>query len=195
VLSTALESVAEAFGLTTRIMCGPGGEPIGRGIGPALEARDLLAVLQGEPGVEDLARRACELAGALLELTGQSSPGTGFARALATLESGRAWAKFQRICDAQGGLRKPPVARFQHDILAPCAGKIVSVDNRKIATVAKLAGAPAAKAAGVAMHVRLQERVQAGTPLCTVHAESRGELDYALAFAASDGAIFGMAEK
>jgi thymidine phosphorylase len=195
VLSTALESVAEAFGLTTRIMCGPGGEPIGRGIGPALEARDLLAVLQGEPGVEDLARRACELAGALFELTGQSSPGTGFARALATLESGRAWAKFQRICDAQGGLRKPPVARFQHDILAPCAGKIVSVDNRKIATVAKLAGAPAAKAAGVAMHVRLQERVQAGTPLCTVHAESRGELDYALAFAASDGAIFGMAEK
>jgi thymidine phosphorylase len=194
-LSTALESVAEAFGLTTRIMFGPGREPIGRGIGPALEARDLLAVLQGESGVEDLARRACELAGALFELTGQSSPGTGFARALATLESGRAWHKFQRICEAQGGLRTPPIARFQHDILAPCSGKIASIDNRKIATVAKLAGAPAAKAAGVAMHVHLGEHVQAGAPLCTVHAESQGELDYALAFSASDGAIFGLFEQ
>ena len=112
-IGAALSSVAEAFGVRTVVMCGPGIEPIGRGIGPALEARDILAVLRGEPGSEDLAHRACELAGGLLELAGAAAPGSGFARALATLESGRAWAKFERICEAQGGMRVPPTARFK----------------------------------------------------------------------------------
>jgi thymidine phosphorylase len=192
-LSTALTSVAEAFGLRTRVMCGSGAEPIGRGIGPALEAQDILAVLQGEPGAEDLAQRACELAGGLFELAGATPAGGGFARALESLESGRAWAKFQRICEAQGGMRAPPVAPFQQDMIAPYTGRLVSIDNRKLATVAKLAGAPMAKGAGVALHSRLNQRVEAGTPLCTIHAESPGELDYAAAFAVSNGAIFGIA--
>jgi thymidine phosphorylase len=46
-LERALSSVAQAFGLRTRVMRGPGAEPIGRGIGPALEAQDILAVLRG----------------------------------------------------------------------------------------------------------------------------------------------------
>ena len=191
-LSTALTSVAEAFGLRTRVMCGPGVEPIGRGIGPALEAQEILAVLQGEPGAEDLAHRACELAGGLLELAGATPTGGGFARALESLESGRAWVKFQLICEAQGGMREPPVAKFQQDMIAPYSGRIVSIDNRKLAIVAKLAGAPTAKAAGVALHSRLHQTVEAGAPLCTIHAESPGELDFAAAFAVSDGAIFGI---
>lgn len=149
-------------------------------------------MLQGEPGAEDLAHRACELAGGLLELAGATPTGGGFARALESLESGRAWAKFQRICEAQGGMREPPVAKFQQDMIAPYSGRIVSIDNRKLAIVAKLAGAPTAKAAGVALHSRLHQTVEAGAPLCTIHAESPGELDYAAAFAVSDGAIFGI---
>lgn len=192
-LETALTSVAEAFGLRTRVMCGPGLEPIGRGIGPALEARDILAVLQGKSGAEDLAHRACELAGGLFELAGVTPAGQGFARALESLESGRAWVKFQRICEAQGGMRPPPVAKFQQDMIAPRSGRVVNIDNRKLATVAKLAGAPIAKAAGVALHCRLHQVVEAGAPLCTIHTESPGELDYAAAFAVSDGAIFGIA--
>lgn len=192
-LEAALTSVAAAFGLRTRVMYGPGAEPIGRGIGPALEALDILAVLQGEPGVEDLAHRACELAGGLFELAGVAAPGAGLARARQSLESGRAWAKFKRICQAQGGMRSPPVARFQRDLTAPSSGRIASIDNRKLATVAKLAGAPMAKAAGVAVHARLGQSIVAGSPLCTLHAESPGELDYAAAFALSDGAIFAIA--
>ena len=191
-LERALSSVAQAFGLRTRVMRGPGAEPIGRGIGPALEAQDILAVLQGQPGAEDLAHRACELAGGLLELADAAPAREGYARARACLESGRAWAKFQRICEAQGGMRAPPVARFQQDMIAPYSGRLVSIDNRKLATVAKLAGAPMAKAAGVALQCRLNQMVDAGAPLCTIHAESPGELDYAAAYAVSDGPIFGI---
>lgn len=189
-LSSALYSVAQHFGLRTRILLGPGDQPVGRGIGPALEARDVLAALQGAEGVEDLRHRACELAGALFELTGTAEPGSGFARAKAALKSGRAWQKFQGICEAQGGMRTPPIANHRHEWRATKAGTLTRIDNRKIAAIAKLAGAPAAKAAGVEMAVRLGDKIDAGSLLCTVHAESRGELDYALAFAAGIGEAF-----
>ena len=89
-------------------------------------------------------------------------------------------------------MRAPPVARFQQDMIAPYSGRLVSIDNRKLATVAKLAGAPMAKAAGVALQCRLNQMVDAGAPLSTIHAESPGELDYAAAYAVSDGPIFGI---
>lgn len=189
-LGNALSSVASAFGVQTCIMEGPGLEPIGRGIGPALEARDILAVLQNKDGPEDLRHRAVQLAGAVLELGGGAPAGQGEIFAAQALADGRAWDKFQRICEAQGGMRTPPVSSHRHTLTAARPGKITEMDNRKLAKIAKLAGAPAAKAAGIEMHVRRGDVVETGADLCTVHAESKGELDYALAYAAADGAIF-----
>ena len=191
-LSYWLEAVAAAFGVKIRILLGRGDQPIGRGIGPALEARDVLAVLQQRDPPAELATRACDLAGALLELAEFAPQGSGAMLARDVLESGRAWAKFQAICAAQGGLREPPVASHRQVVLAPHAGTLGSIDNRRLAQLAKLAGAPAAKAAGVELHYRLGDAVEAGSALCTVHAESRGELDYAMQFYAGAGAIFGI---
>jgi thymidine phosphorylase len=163
-----------------------GMQPVGRGIGPALEALDVLAVLQQAPHAPaDLQERACRLAGALLELGGKAGQGLGAALATQTLRSGRAWDKFQRICEAQGGMRTPPRASRRRALPAPEPGRVASIDNRKVARLAKLAGAPEAKAAGVEMHVRLGDDVAAGQPVCTVHAETLGELEYAVEYAAS----------
>jgi len=71
-------------------------------------------------------------------------------------------------------------------LLAATAGRIAVIDNRRLGRLAKLAGAPDAKAAGLIMHVRLGDAVDAGTPLLTVHAETAGELDYAMAYAAAN---------
>jgi thymidine phosphorylase len=49
--------------------------------------------------------------------------------------------------------------------------------------VAKFAGAPAYPAAGLELHVRPGDVVEPGRPLFTLHAQSRGELAYALAYA------------
>lgn len=182
-LGASLAGVAQAFGLTTRIVVTDGSQPVGRGIGPALEALDVLAVLQGRrdaPG--DLRARALTLAAALLELAGAAPAGAGAVLAERTLADGQAWAKFQRICEAQGGMREPPRAGFRRPVTAMRAGRVAAVDNRRLARVAKLAGAPADKAAGVELHARLGQAVVAGEPLFTVHAENAGELDYALAY-------------
>jgi thymidine phosphorylase len=186
-LSKRLVAVARIFGIEPAVVQTDGSEPVGSGIGPALEARDVLAVLQNKTDASAMLKdRACKLAGALLELSGRTAAGEGYALAARTIEDGRAWAKFQRICEAQGGMRSPPMAPQRHPLLALTAGTVGSIDNRKIARLAKLAGAPEAKAAGVSLHVRLGTRVAAGEPVCTVHAETPGELNYALDYAAAN---------
>ena len=190
-LAQGLGAVAEAYGIEARVVIGDGTQPIGRGIGPALEARDVLAVLRGsEAAPSDLRARALALAGALIDLAGAAAAGTGEALAAGALADGRAWRKFQRICEAQGGMRTPPRSMQRHPLLAAKAGRIAAIDNRTVAKLAKLAGAPEAKAAGVELHVKVGSTVTAGEPLCTVHAEATGELAYALDYAAAHPDIF-----
>jgi thymidine phosphorylase len=186
-LSAQMARVGEAFGLTVRCVLTDGAQPVGRGIGPALEAMDVLAVLQNATNAPlDLKRRACALAAAVLETAGSVSPGRGMAAAAATLEDGRAWDKFQRICEAQGGMRTPPRSTHSRPLLADRSGCVVQMNNRTLARLAKLAGAPDAKAAGILLHVALGDEVVAGQPLLTVHGEAPGELAYALDYAASN---------
>ena len=189
-LSVGLMAVADAFGIKAKVIAGDGTQPIGRGIGPALEANDVLAVLQCAPTApHDLRDRAVALAGALIELGGLAQHGAGAIMAARTLDNGRAWTKFQQICEAQGGMRVPPKSNHRHPLVAGHAGRVNKIDNRRIAKLAKLAGAPEAKAAGVELHVRIGDAVSAGQPLCTVHAAAPGELAYALAYAVASPEI------
>ena len=192
-LAARLTSTAAAFDLETRTVITDGSQPVGRGIGPALEAHDVLAVLQCEKNQpSDLRERAVQLAGELLELAGAAPAGQGGARAAQTLASGAAWQKFRAICEAQGGLRSPPVAACRQVVSARGAGRVAHFDNRRLSRVAKLAGAPAAPAAGIELHVHLGDRVEKGDPLYTIHAETRGELEYAHEFAGNNGEIISL---
>ncbi|HEU0151968.1 MAG TPA: thymidine phosphorylase family protein [Arenimonas sp.] len=185
-LTARLTDTASAMGLTLAVLRTDGRQPVGVGIGPALEARDVLAVLRGASDAPaDLRTRALAVAGALLDLAPGTPPGQGLALATQTLDSGRAWAKFLAICEAQGGFTKPGEAPFQAPVLASRAGRVQAIDNRRLAKVAKLAGAPGAPLAGLTCALRLGDTVAAGQPLYTVHAQSPGERDYALAYAQS----------
>jgi thymidine phosphorylase len=190
-MGSALLDVAGAIGLQLRVVQTDGTQPVGRGIGPALEAWDVLAVLQGSADAPaDLRERALLLAGDVLELAERAGAGNGYAMARDALDSGRAWAKFQAICHAQGGLREPPAAAFTRAVTTESAGIVTALDNRRIAMAAKLAGAPAAKAAGVTMAVRLGARIERGQPLFHLHAQTLGELEYAQAYvAAQEGLV------
>ncbi len=182
-LEENLSIVASHFGLKLKVVLTDGNAPVGSGIGPALEARDVLAVLTGHPQANaELRRRALFLSGQLLEMCGKAKEGQGEAMASKTLESGAGWEKFQAICRAQGGLFEPPIAPLRHDIKSAGSGVITAMDNRKLAKVARLAGAPEAKAAGVELHVGLGQQVQKGDILFTLHAETEGEMEYALQF-------------
>lgn len=189
-LGRFFQGVGRMVGLDVGVAVSDGSQPIGRGFGPALEARDVLAVLQGAPDApRDLRERGLAIAARVLEFAPDVPAGAGLALATRLLDDGRAWAKLQGICEAQGGLRTPPRARLTHPVVAPAAGVVVDLDNRRLGRVAKFAGAPANPAAGLVLHARRGDAVAAGQPVFTIHAESRGELDYALAYAKKEGDV------
>jgi thymidine phosphorylase len=118
----------------------------------------------------------------MLEISGVADKGKGILQAQQLLESGQALAKFYSICQAQGGFREPQPAPLQHDVLAAASGIISKIDNRKLAKVAKLAGAPKSPGAGILFKAPLGTKVQQGQPLFTIYSETQGELNYALDF-------------
>lgn len=189
-LEQRFTATAAALGIRLLVIRTDGSQPVGRGMGPALEARDVLAVLEDRAdGLADLQSRAVALAGALLELGGKAPAGAGVALASAALADGRAWTKFQAICEAQGGLRRIPASTHSHVVPAPFAGTVRGFDNRRLARTAKLAGAPRAKVAGLDLHVRIGNAVERGQPLFTLHGEAPGELRYALDYFESQARI------
>ena len=179
-LEHLLNQVAFANGLNLKVLRTDGRAPVGQGIGPALEARDVLAVLQNQPQASaELRERALALAAEILELCKYAVAGQGYPQAQAILDSGRAWEKFLAICQAQGGFTQPNSAPLQSVVTASHSGQLRAIDNRRLARLAKLLGAPEAKTAGVDLHVGLGASINRGDRLFTLHAEAEGELAYA----------------
>jgi thymidine phosphorylase len=194
-LGKALERVGQHLGLLVRSHISDGSCPVGRGIGPALEAHDLLAVFHNHTQApDDLRQRALDIAAHLLEMGGKAATGKGRQLAEQTLRSGAAWKKFLAICEAQGGLRQPPVAIHQHPVHALRDGYVSAIDNRVLARLAKLAGAPASAAAGLYLAVQVGQWVHRGDLMFTLHAETPGELAYALDYYRLHTDMIGLSE-
>jgi thymidine phosphorylase len=182
-LSEKMIAVGLTIGLNVATVITDGRQPIGRGIGPSLEALDVLAVLQNVvTAPKDLRQKAVLLASKLIEMGGKASKGEGEIVANEILHSGKAWEKFQRICIAQGGLKIPQIAPYKQIIKANKPGMIMAIDNRKIAKVAKLAGAPEAATAGIYLFASIGIKVEEGQNLFEIYAESPGELAYAMEY-------------
>lgn len=183
-LETLMIVTARALGLNLSVYRTDGRQPVGYGIGPALEARDVLSVLRNETAAPaDLRDRALDLAGALLDLA-PGGRGHGRNQAQSILGSGAALSKFLAICEAQGGFTEPAAdAAYIWEMLAKRPGRVIEIDNRRLAKIAKLAGAPISVTAGIICKIRLGDHIEEGEPLFQINAESPGELDYALSYA------------
>lgn len=193
-LSGLMVAVGTRLGLHVCTTLTDGQVPVGRGVGPALEAADVMAVLSGAHGApDDLRLRALQLAATLIQMGGLAEDASdAMAVVTSTLDSGRAYRQFLAICEAQGGLRTPGIARYQHPICARHTGLVAGFDNRRLAAVAKLAGAPRSPLAGLTVEARLGERVARGQPLFVLHAETQGELAYALSYVTRHPDIIGV---
>ena len=159
--------------------------PIGRGIGPVLEARDVLWVLQNdECGPRDLREKSLDYSGKLLELVGKAEKGKGYKMAKKLLESGAAYKKMIEIIEAQGGKVITPgqlkPARFCKDIFAKSSGKVASINIHAIAKMARMAGCPRDARAGVYLHKMVGESVKKGERIYTVYAEGINSLKEAV---------------
>ena len=181
VLKSHIEIVGKEVGLIIKVVITDGSQPIGKGIGPALEAIDILKILRNESDAAmDLKQRSLLLAGTLLELSGKVAKGAGIKTAEDLLVSGKAYTKFKAICMAQGRFTEPKTASYSHKVLSENKGTLIRIDNRKIAKLAKLSGAPEYKASGIQLNVHLGNTIKKGQLLYTIYAEAKGELKYTL---------------
>jgi thymidine phosphorylase len=190
-LAELFRSVAAAIGLEIDVVFTDARGPIGRGIGPRLEALDVLAVLRREPDApRDLREKALFLAGRILEHVGAAQALDGYHRAREALDSGAAARKLEQIIEAQGRRELPPAAPHRLVIAAPADGRVRAIDCLAIAKVAKLAGAPANAAAGVWIVSGVGEVLRRGDPLFEVHAQSNAQLEFAREYAEATPEIY-----
>jgi len=164
-----------------------GTSPIGSGIGPALEARDCLLALENK-GPTDLMNKSLDLAGALLELSGNVQKDKGRKVAEKILVSGRAREKMMEIIEAQGGNPeiKPEdikLGKKEHTVEADCKGRIRHIDNKKISYIARAAGAPKDKSSGVYLHVNVGDFINPGDSLFTLYSRNNRKLEEAIRLA------------
>lgn len=180
-LRKLFEYVASKVGLTIEVVVTDGSQPIGRGIGPVLEARDVMAVLRGDPDAPaDLRDRAVMLAGRVLDFDPELRGGQGHARAAELLASGAALTAMERLIAAQGAqLVKPVLGELIHEVPAPRDGKVAAIDCHLIARIARLAGAPMEKGAGIDLLCKVGDAIGQGEPLYRIHATSQTGLGFA----------------
>ena len=171
--------------LDMRVECGItyGGQPVGHAVGPALEAREGLQVLSGK-GPRSVGVKSAALAGILYEMAGISGIGEGKQKALALLKNGKALTKFREIIEAQGGdpTINPddiPVGNHTIDIKSPINGFIAGVDNRSIGLIARTAGAPFDKGAGLCITGKRGMHVKKGETIITIYSEKASQLNAA----------------
>ncbi len=159
-----------------------GDQPVGASIGPALEARECVRILEGNEHPSSVVEKACELAGMILEMGGHNN-GPKLAREI--LSSGKALKKFQDIVAAQGGdpeLKSEDIApgEFSYSVEAPRFGYVNAIRNKDLVTVARAAGSPHDKGAGILLHTKKGHRVEVGTPLFTIYADNEAKLNRAV---------------
>ncbi|MEN8214762.1 MAG: thymidine phosphorylase, partial [Pseudomonadota bacterium] len=180
-LRKLFEYVGDRVGLHLEVVITDGEQPTGRGIGPVLEVRDVMQVLNNDPAASrPLREKALTLAGRILEFDPDVRGGQGYEIARDILDSGRALEKMHAIIRAQG--EKLPLLKpggLQYGVTASSAGVVTAIDNFQIAQIARLAGAPIDKGAGVDLHKKSGDRVAQDETLYTIHAEFPADFNFA----------------
>jgi thymidine phosphorylase len=187
-LRKLFEFVGDHFGIETEVVTTDGRQPIGSGIGPVLEAQDVMAVLANEPlAPRDLLEKSLRLAAHLLERDPALRGGTGYARARELLESGAALRQMQKIIEAQGPTPyRAEVGALTADIRAGIDGVVSTIDCLRLNRVARTAGAPLDKGAGIKLFRKIGDRVDQGEPLYRIHAFEPSQFELAVAMAQND---------
>lgn len=191
IVSKKFEFLARKFKINLTIDITHALEPAGHGVGPSLEARDVLKVLmQTSDRPLMLEAKALRLAGKLLDLCLKSTkvkskPGDGEELARSILVSGKALAKMREIIKIQGGndqveMADIKVGKFTHEIVAKKSGTITALDNFNLTSMAKILGCPTDQRAGIYITRRIDEKVDKNDILCILYSENKWRLQEAL---------------
>ena len=180
-LRKLFEFVGSRLGLVLEIAITDGEQPIGRGIGPVLEARDVRAVLENAPDAPfDLRDKAIALAGRVLEFDPRCRAAAASTARASCWRAGPRRRRWMRSSRRRG--RRPArsaLGTLTYEVTARTDGWIEGVDCARIGRVARLAGAPTDVGAGVDLIKRKGDPVRAGEPLYRIHGVDAADFGFA----------------
>lgn len=188
--------LAKKFSIKLKVLIHKTDQPGGRGIGPVLETREALKVLEQTPDRPlDLEIRSLNLAGNLLDLCLEDSPkdkqekikkeyGNGIGWATKILQEGIAHKKMQEIIAEQDGnphasSKTLHPGKHTHVVKSELSGKVKEIDSKTLTTLAKTLGAPDQKGAGLYLHKKIGEEIKKDDPLYTLYSEKEYNLQKA----------------
>jgi AMP phosphorylase len=174
--------IGKHFGLHMNVILTKGDQPIGNGIGPILEMKDIYRVLKQDNSPKDLEEKSIILSSQILEMTGKAKKGQGVNLAKTILHSGKAYEKFQEIISAQGRRNHFKLAKFTHNIQAKSSGKITHIDNKKVNYISRVLGCPIDKGSGIYLHKHKFDPVTKGETIITLYSESQNKLKEAILY-------------
>ena len=159
--------------------------PVGHSIGPKLEVIEALKVLEGAPEPNSFIQKSVSIAGIALEMSGKAARGTGAAMAYDILTTGKALEKFRQIIEIQGGnpnVKSTDIIPGEHQFVvnAPASGYVIEMNNQSLISLARTAGAPHDRGAGILLHAKKGKLVKSGEPLFTIYADRNWRLQQAV---------------
>ena len=189
-LARTMVALGKAAGVKTRALVTAMDIPLGLTAGNALEVRESVEVLAGG-GPDDVVELTILLAREMLDAAGIAGKDPAVA-----LKDGSAMDHWRRMISAQGGDPDAPlpVARENQIIKAERTGVVHTMDALKVGISAWRLGAGRSKqgekvqaGAGIEIHAKPGDTVQAGAPLFTLHTDEGARFERAIA--ALDGAV------
>ena len=181
-----IEYVGDMLSLNVEAVITDGSEPIGNGIGPVLEARDIMKILRNkEDAPEDLKEKSLFLAGRILEFDPKLRGGQGYLAAKEILQSGRALEALNKIIHAQGKSPQPELGHLTRDVLASNDGIVEGIDNQRINNIGVWAGANKYPGSGIDLFKKVGDKVHKDDVLYRIH--SSNSTDFAFANSAIEG--------
>jgi AMP phosphorylase len=186
-LKKKFEYFGKKFGLILKCVLTKGEEPIGKGIGPLLEIRDIIRILKRDKDAyKPLENKSVFLAGEIFELVGKAKKGQGKKLAKEILDSGKALRKFKEIITAQKG-KIPSIeeinsrlGKIRKEILSSKNSRIKEIDNKKINQIASIAGSPMDKGAGISLNKHLGDKIKKAEKILTIYSDSEIRLKNAI---------------
>ena len=180
-LASDFIELGSRFNMSIECAITEGSQPIGYKIGPILEAREAMETLYGR-GPHELIDKATNLAGILFEMVGHEN---GKQMALDLINNGSALEKMRQIIEAQGG--DPSVkpedlvpGEYVYDVPAPRDGRVLGFNNRDLVKIARAAGTPNDKGAGLELFAKTGDPVFEGKPMFRIYAEKKDKLNNAV---------------
>jgi pyrimidine-nucleoside phosphorylase len=197
-LARALVATGNSCGVSTEALLTDMNQPLGRGVGHALEVRECIHILRNETesGAESVLELSLELAARMVALSNvEPSLDAAREKVRRALESGEALERFRQNVEAQGGdprvcdepARLLPLTPNEVKVESTGTGFIAQIDTTEIGfAIAEIGGGRIRiedtidPAVGYAAEARIGDQVKTGETLGLLYCETQAQARAAL---------------